>query len=905
MISLGPKDKRFNLLYLDEQEIYVKDFKGNVMLYIPETAVHIKEPATIHLGSFGVFIETDNDKYPIFRYPFKCFKTQPKYFMVPELQKKLITFEVDTIIEIPTGKIPQPYKRNKIGSSISIVRIELTYSNMEIFFEALKGFYFVNISAKTAFDLSHEVEKHLHSSSIYTNVEFDKTRIKTLSEKPLIQKELRAQRILPLISIEGLFFITDTRIYFQPIHSIYAKPLFMIKIINLTQLFRRRYRLLHIGIEIATKKGESFYFSFSSTEDRNKIYGILAGLVTDKCQTENSINSLMNLWASGGISNFDYLMHLNTAAYRSFLDLSQYPVFPWILTDYKSNKLDLNNPEIYRDLSKPIGALNPKRLKDFKDRFESMPENEKFLYGVHYSTPGYVIHFLLRKFPIYMLKLQSGNFDNPNRLFVSIGKEWNSVLNSNGNIRELIPEFFVNDPSFLLNNLSLNLGSRSNGKKVYNVGVPKWANKSAETFLTIHREALESNYVSEHLNDWIDLIFGFKQKGSNAIDANNLFHPMTYEGYIDLSTVTDPAERKSLEIQIQEFGQTPRQLFKDPHPKKLVKIPSSVLGSGIVKKIIKEVKKNEEDKKADAGENKINAQKSFNLGIAKKMTESVLHKDKITSLCFYENESKFITSSKDGVIKIISIDQGKFNVLKAGLLANPGISCFAISADNLYAGTFHNSLIVFNLQKMITKQSFLAHDDTISSVFIIKENSQLITTSHDSSIRIWKVVNNAIHEEPLHIIYDHTSQIISADILKLILISLDSDGNIMIKNVKDITNTITSNKINNCSFISTIKWLSSETYVITNSTEIDVFFIDSTSKRNIKLEKIIFGILVDQTYCLLLQKDQISYLDNSNLEITNELELPGEHYYGILNKVRTSLIIGDENGGISLLTNQQ
>lgn len=51
---------------------------------------------------------------------------------------------------------------------------------------------------------------------------------------------------------------------------------------------------------------------------------------------------------------------------RTFHDLTQYPVFPWIIQDYTSTVLDLNDTRIYRDLSKPIGALNPSRLERLK-----------------------------------------------------------------------------------------------------------------------------------------------------------------------------------------------------------------------------------------------------------------------------------------------------------------------------------------------------------------------------------------------------------------------------------------------------------------------------------------------------------------------------------------------------------
>ena len=51
---------------------------------------------------------------------------------------------------------------------------------------------------------------------------------------------------------------------------------------------------------------------------------------------------------------------------RSFADLSQYPVFPWVISNYKDEEIDIEDHKNYRDLSKPLGATNPKRLNDFK-----------------------------------------------------------------------------------------------------------------------------------------------------------------------------------------------------------------------------------------------------------------------------------------------------------------------------------------------------------------------------------------------------------------------------------------------------------------------------------------------------------------------------------------------------------
>lgn len=60
--------------------------------------------------------------------------------------------------------------------------------------------------------------------------------------------------------------------------------------------------------------------------------------------------------------------------------------------------------------------------------------------------------------------------------------------------------------------MNLDLGVRQNKKRVNDVKMPKWA-ETPEKFLSIMRDALESEYVSNNLHNWIDLIFGYKQRG--------------------------------------------------------------------------------------------------------------------------------------------------------------------------------------------------------------------------------------------------------------------------------------------------------------------------------------------------------------------------------------------------------
>ena len=58
-----------------------------------------------------------------------------------------------------------------------------------------------------------------------------------------------------------------------------------------------------------------------------------SGLFSTMLSGERSVTQK---WVRGEITNFQYLMFLNTLAGRSYNDLMQYPIFPWVLKDYSS-----------------------------------------------------------------------------------------------------------------------------------------------------------------------------------------------------------------------------------------------------------------------------------------------------------------------------------------------------------------------------------------------------------------------------------------------------------------------------------------------------------------------------------------------------------------------------------------
>uniref|UniRef100_A0A8C1QEL9 Neurobeachin n=1 Tax=Cyprinus carpio TaxID=7962 RepID=A0A8C1QEL9_CYPCA len=435
----------------------------------------------------------------------------------------------------------------------------------------------------------------------------DDDTLSSLEEKDLenlagpVNLSTSAQLVAPAVVVKGTLSITALELYFEVDEEDPSFKNIDPKILAYTEglhgkwqfteiraVFSRRYLLQNTALEVFMANRTAVMFNFPDAATVKKVVHCLprVGVGTNfgLPQTRRislaspkqlyKASNVTQRWQRREISNFEYLILI------TFNDLNQYPVFPWVITNYDCEDLDLTLPSNFRDLSKPIGALNPKRAAFFSERFESWEDEQvpKFHYGTHYSTSSFTQMWLLRiePFTTFFLNFQGGKFDHADRTFSSVSRAWRNCQRDTSDVKELIPEFYYL-PEMFVNSNNYNLGVMDDGTVVSDVELPPWA-KSPEEFVRINRLALESEFVSCQLHQWIDLIFGYKQQGPEAVRALNVFYYLTYEGAVNLSSISDPMIREvsvfpsltqtlpAVESQIRGFGQTPCQLLIEPHP---------------------------------------------------------------------------------------------------------------------------------------------------------------------------------------------------------------------------------------------------------------------------------------------------------------------------------------------------
>ena len=415
------------------------------------------------------------------------------------------------------------------------------------------------------------------------------------------------------------------------------KIFFEIKYKSIEYMFKRNYFYQETGLEIFTYAKKSYFLNFKSNQELEKFindiifheqfriikcHGFKGKKYIGYCKLFNTknkkesydITNKLEEWYNNNISTFEYIMWLNIFSGRSFNDLTQYPVFPWIITNYENEEIDQDND--IRNMSLPVGMFdfnekaemrketfkefyetlknelkeskpdfdyeeflekedvylehyNQKKLKNNENVGESISEKIEinqlpYFYGSHYSNPTYVSHYLTRIFPhaSISIEIHGDKFDDPNRMFFSMKRTFETASTLKDDIRELIPEFFVLPEMFLnLNNFNLSQDKLdSEGKKIIinNVELPPWSNNKNINFLIEMRKNLEK--INLKINKWIDLIFGYLQRGQKAEENNNIFMPNTYEDMVKIENIKEDDEKNAL-MRLVEVGVTPIQLL--------------------------------------------------------------------------------------------------------------------------------------------------------------------------------------------------------------------------------------------------------------------------------------------------------------------------------------------------------
>ena len=434
---------------------------------------------------------------------------------------------------------------------------------------------------------------------------------------------------------------------------------FTIDYINIKYMFVRHYFYNESAIEIYTETNKSYFFNFRNNKELSQfIYDVLHHSFFREIKTEDykgkkilgyesmpfttkkksySINHKAEDWQNYNISTLEYLMWLNIYSGRSFNDLTQYPVFPWIIKNYQSEVLNMNNDQ--RNLDLPMGMMgtseksiirketfidfyntlkndlieaNPgfnyqeflkkgdeyydyykyKKSKREKTLSMAMPEDNQnlgpsdscisslqinqipYFFGTHYSNPTYISNYLSRTFPFSFIsiEIQGEKFDDPDRMFLSMKKTFESASSLKDDVRELIPEFYILPEMFLnINNLNLSQDKvDSEGKQIIinNVDLPPWSQNKSTKFVAEMRKNLENSELK--INKWIDLIFGHLQRGPGAEENNNIFMAHTYERMVKIDNIEDSDSRNAL-MRLVEIGVTPFQLFDNESKQKVDK----------------------------------------------------------------------------------------------------------------------------------------------------------------------------------------------------------------------------------------------------------------------------------------------------------------------------------------------
>lgn len=352
----------------------------------------------------------------------------------------------------------------------------------------------------------------------------------------------------------------------------------IIYINEIKEIVQRRFCFCWIGYEIFLKDNKTFLFNFLKYDKAKEFINDIISKSNKQKLNITIVNDSKSYFKKmdykrrykiGEIDNFHYLLLINKYTSRSYNDISQYPVMPWVINSIKPIKpRDFSRAICQQKNNKNDDNENPNDLSDKKylNNFATLGCH----FMIHYSNSGYIMHYLLRTNPFTYdaIKFQSNQFDQASRIFFSI-TELLKVFEVIEDNRELIPEFFCSY-SFMLNLNKNDFGIvKEKNIKIENVLCEGF--KSGVDFVAELRDQLVK---SGGINQWIDNIFGVNQINDKVI---NLYPKFSYEKlnnfnekinkYILKGYTKEKIYQKIRgKIGLLNLGITPCQLFKHPHP---------------------------------------------------------------------------------------------------------------------------------------------------------------------------------------------------------------------------------------------------------------------------------------------------------------------------------------------------
>ena len=604
-------------------------------------------------------------------------------------------------------------------------------------------------------------------------------------------------------------------------------------------ILKRKYYYKNSAIEIFTINNKSYYFNFKDEETQKIIINEIISKIGDYLEIINDIKELPNnseknnnnnniligyqnnsnpliaknskfkkkekqkirisqiiiQWKNWEFTNFELLILLNIFSNRSYNDISQYPIFPWLLTNYKDplktkqkqekdkDKENINEKDIeekksiedysYRDLSLQMGMLKInddciKRIKNYLSTYKILKQEEgvkPYIFGCNYSNATYVCNYLIRLFPFSQIciEIQGEGFDNPNRLFTSIDRAFTNATTQSTDIREIIPEFFY-FPEILLNLNDLNLGKLNGNVEINNVITP--CNNNPYEFISTMKNVLESENVSYNINNWIDLIFGYKAKGKEAENVKNIFTEQSYQEDININDIKE----KDNYLRYVEFGLIPNQLFNNKE------FPQ--------KEKIEEIKKYKQIMDDSYNLKKYNCQKDTNYIIKLKndlllLTINNISQDKL--ILFYNTNTlveKKITYSLfdkeycEEIIEVKYLTQtlNKIsNYFKPYKHNNKNIKIINNGKILIMGGYYDGKIIIIDIQninsnKPISEIYPFNDESPITTIHVDKDEEYLFVGNSFGNIIILKIDFTNINEwKATYLINSHSNSVSSID----------------------------------------------------------------------------------------------------------------------------------------------